>query len=617
MTAFAATAPTLGAAASYAAFGKAGVTNNSNVGTTHVWGDVGADATNVTNLNDATQVDGAITSGAWVEAAILTAYGQLVAEPDTPVVLNLAGNNTVSPGVYDIGATTLNGVLTLSGAGVYVFRSSSSIAVTPGVGAEVKLTNGADACNVFWQIPTSMTIGAGAKIVGTIVADTALISLGTNATLQGRALSRIAQVTMDSNQITEPTCTPIPATLHVVKTVVNTGGGVATPSSFSLSVKNASGTVVGGPTAGTGAPGTSYSFSAGTYTVSEDVNASYSAVFSGDCDTNGLVSLAAGNDKTCTITNTYNPPMVSSGGGGGSVLLMDVCPSGDFSYSYYDKTCGIAPVALKIAAPIIIPLIGIRKVPTPLALPSGSGSVVYDYTVWNVGEQQSLADVSVTDDKCSPVVLLSGDTNNNSKLDVGENWKYRCTDILTKTTTNTAIATGHSDDVYHQPAIATAITTVVVGSPVIPPLISIVKVPSRLTPFPFGGGDVKYTYTVTNPGIAALHNVTVTDDKCASAYYVFGDTNNNALLEPNETWTYMCWAHIGVSTRNIATAQGRANGFVAQSFAIANVLVSPPLLPNTGLSPEETNNTWYKSIFIGIFLFIIGSFGMIIRKRTV
>jgi hypothetical protein len=92
-----------------------------------------------------------------------------------------------------------------------------------------------------------MTIGAGAKIVGTIVADTALISLGTNATLQGRALSRIAQVTMLGNQITEPTCTPAPAALHIIKQVVNTGGGIAVPASFNLHVKLAGADVIGSP----------------------------------------------------------------------------------------------------------------------------------------------------------------------------------------------------------------------------------------------------------------------------------------------------------------------------------------------------------------------------------
>jgi len=53
---FAATAPSLGLAESYAVFGKAGVTNNSNVGTTNIWGNVGADAS-VTNLDDASQVE--------------------------------------------------------------------------------------------------------------------------------------------------------------------------------------------------------------------------------------------------------------------------------------------------------------------------------------------------------------------------------------------------------------------------------------------------------------------------------------------------------------------------------------------------------------------------------
>lgn len=171
----------------------------------------------------------------------MIAYGQLAAIPDVPVVLNLAGNNTIAPGVYDVGATTLDGVLTLSGAGVYIFRSSSSVAVTPGVGAEMKLTNGADACNVFWQIPASMTIGAGAKIIGTIVTDTALISLGANATLQGRAFSRIAQVTMLGNQITEPICMTVPVISTPIIPPVSTGsivtptpvivstGGTATP----------------------------------------------------------------------------------------------------------------------------------------------------------------------------------------------------------------------------------------------------------------------------------------------------------------------------------------------------------------------------------------------------
>lgn len=48
---FAATAPSLGVAANYGAWGKAGVTNNLPVTTTHIWGNVGADLLgSITNL---------------------------------------------------------------------------------------------------------------------------------------------------------------------------------------------------------------------------------------------------------------------------------------------------------------------------------------------------------------------------------------------------------------------------------------------------------------------------------------------------------------------------------------------------------------------------------------
>ena len=44
-----------------------------------------------------------------------------------PVILDLAGTHTIEPGLYDVAATTPDGALTLSGAGVYIFRSTSSI----------------------------------------------------------------------------------------------------------------------------------------------------------------------------------------------------------------------------------------------------------------------------------------------------------------------------------------------------------------------------------------------------------------------------------------------------------------------------------------------------------
>jgi len=202
---FAATAPDLGAADSYAVFGKAGVTNDAG-GTTHIWGNVGADdMVTITNLISG-QVGGAIIApAADVQTDATAAYLDLMSGTQgTPTPLDLAGTHTIMPGVYDIAASTLNGVLTLDGAGVYIFRSSSS--ETTVASGTMNLINGACASNVFWAIPASMTIGAGAHVEGTIITDTGLISLGSGATLVGRAISLTKQVTLLLNQITQPIC---------------------------------------------------------------------------------------------------------------------------------------------------------------------------------------------------------------------------------------------------------------------------------------------------------------------------------------------------------------------------------------------------------------------------
>jgi hypothetical protein len=147
-------------------------------------------------------------------------------------------------------------------------------------------------------------------------------------------------------------------------------------------------------------------------------------------------------------------------------------------------------------------------------------------------------------------------------------------------------------------------TPVVVSAPVqlTTPMIHIVKVPSRLTPFPVGGGYVTYTYTVTNPSTIALNTVTVTDDKCAPVSLVSGDTNLNGLLDPTESWIYSCGATITTSTKNTATATGHANGYTTTDLAVATVLVSAPGLPKTGFPPEEKGISLGMMILSGLFV---------------
>ncbi len=135
----------------------------------------------------------------------------------------------------------------------------------------------------------------------------------------------------------------------------NLNNGTLAPSDFLVHVKSATSTfdVAGSPTAGASSPGTLYTLSPGTYSVSEDSNTSYAQTFGLDCAA-GSFTLAPGEDKICTIINTDIPPPapVQSGGGASNALL---------------------------------PLIKVIKIPSPLSLPGGSGSVTYTYTATNIG----------------------------------------------------------------------------------------------------------------------------------------------------------------------------------------------------------------------------------------
>jgi hypothetical protein len=116
-------------------------------------------------------------------------------------------NSTFTPGVYsNAGAVGLSaGTVTLDAQGdanaVFIFQIASTL--TTSTATQVVLANGALADNVYWQVGTSATLGASSIFNGTIMAN-ASITLGTGATLQGRALARIATVSLNGNSVTVP-----------------------------------------------------------------------------------------------------------------------------------------------------------------------------------------------------------------------------------------------------------------------------------------------------------------------------------------------------------------------------------------------------------------------------
>lgn len=199
----------LGTAHSFAVLAGAGITNT---GPTTVTGDLGTFPTTTMTGTASLTVHGtnhagdAVTQGAKTD--LVTAYNTAAGEgPTSPIAADLGGR-TLKPGVYNSASSIgLTGTLTLDAGGnpdaAFVFQAGSTL--TTASASQVKLVNGAQACNVYWQVGSSATLGTGSTFRGTILALTS-ITLTTGATVQGRVLARNGAVTLDTNTITRPAC---------------------------------------------------------------------------------------------------------------------------------------------------------------------------------------------------------------------------------------------------------------------------------------------------------------------------------------------------------------------------------------------------------------------------
>ena len=201
----------------------------SDIPTSAVTGDVGlspAAGSNITGFGG-TEVTGTIyTVDASGPAGSVPAATRLTtAKGDLTTAFNDAAGRTpiptgpfLNPGSGNMGGLTLvaglykftsdalitGSDLTLTGSAtdVWIFQIASALNV--GNGIHVVLAGGAQPSNIFWQVGTSATLGTTCIFKGTIMADQS-ISMNTGAVLDGRALARIAAVTLASNAITRPT----------------------------------------------------------------------------------------------------------------------------------------------------------------------------------------------------------------------------------------------------------------------------------------------------------------------------------------------------------------------------------------------------------------------------
>jgi hypothetical protein len=142
------------------------------------------------------------------QSDLTTAYNAAAAAPSTTdeTGVDLGSGQTLTEGVFTASSgMQLTGQLTLSGDAnaVFIFQAGSTL--TTASDSSILLVGGAQACNVFWQVGSSATVGTDTTFVGNILALTS-ITLTAGATVDGRALASNGAVTLDDNVFTTPGC---------------------------------------------------------------------------------------------------------------------------------------------------------------------------------------------------------------------------------------------------------------------------------------------------------------------------------------------------------------------------------------------------------------------------
>jgi hypothetical protein len=190
-------APDLGSAADFEVLAGTSVTcTNSTVN-----GDVGA---GIVVTETTCSITGEIVDGDATDQALMDftdAFDDLAGETcDSTLTGTLAGT-TVTPGVYCVDSTAKTGTFTLDAQGdpnavfIFLVDGSTGTGALTGTSFNVVAINGANPCNVYWQVDAAATL-TGSNFMGTILAGAAITM--TNTLHTGNAYAGAAVTLTDS-----------------------------------------------------------------------------------------------------------------------------------------------------------------------------------------------------------------------------------------------------------------------------------------------------------------------------------------------------------------------------------------------------------------------------------
>lgn len=222
----------LGSAEAFVVLAKTGITATGN---TDITGDLGispAAATAITGFDLILDPSGTFSTSSLVTGKI---YAADYTDP-TPAILTAAISDmetaytdaagrtlpdytelyagdltgqTLTRGIYKWGTGVMvsAGGVTISGTAddVWIFQIAQDLTLSNG--ANVYLSGGAKASNIFWQVAGQTTLGTTSVLHGIILCQTQIV-MSTGATFNGRAFAQTA-ATLDANSVTDPVITAV------------------------------------------------------------------------------------------------------------------------------------------------------------------------------------------------------------------------------------------------------------------------------------------------------------------------------------------------------------------------------------------------------------------------
>ena len=262
----AATGPTInqGTTSTYGVLAASTVTNT---GATTISGTAGSNiglspGTSYTNTGSVTIGSGAtnITNSAAsiAQSDLVTAYNDL-SIPTAATLTNLdLGGQTLTPGAYVSGSSLANSTnLTFDALGdstaIFIIKAVSTVITSSA--STMTLTNGAQACNIYWQVGSSATLGTNSTFIGHVYALTS-ITATTGATIYGQLLARNAAVTLDNNTIVNNACTTPVVTTTTTQVAATTSTAPKTTTTAPKTTTTAPKTATTAPKSSTTTPKT-------------------------------------------------------------------------------------------------------------------------------------------------------------------------------------------------------------------------------------------------------------------------------------------------------------------------------------------------------------------------